>query len=183
MSTKSYKPDYKSRLEAHKHRLESKSEESKMRILNSVDYLRTEGVEIAKTEAVNALRGKSPVAAKLVGNVLGIKEGSQPARTHVVRIGRDEEGNTLESPRLSRLEDQIRRTRAEEKEQGQKPSILDRLQSSSSWSTLLQEVVLPAGLAVGSSLLLAGTLRGVGSGVRGVAKGLFNGIGKGLLKL
>lgn len=182
MSTKSYKPDYKSRLEAHKHRLESKSEESKMRILNSVDYLRTEGVEIAKTEALSALRAKSPVAAKMVGSVLGIKEGTQPARTHVVRIGRDEEGNTLESPRLSRLEDQIRHTRAEEKEQARKPSILDRLQSSS-WSTLLQEVVLPAGLAVGSSLLLAGTLRGVGSGVRGVAKGLFNGIGKGLLKL
>lgn len=182
MSTKSYKPDYKSRLEAHKHRLESKSEESKMRILNSVDYLRTEGVEIAKTEVMNALRDENPVAAKMVGRVLGIKEGRKPARTHVVRIDRDEEGNTLESPRLSRLRDQISLRRTEEEPEDHKPSILDRIQSAS-WSALLQEVILSAGLAVGSSLLLAGTLRGVGSCIRGVAKGLFTRIRKGSLKL
>ena len=177
MSTKAYKPDYKSRLEAQKHRLESRSEESKMRILNKVDYHRTHGAEVVKTEALRALSDKSPVAAKLVGNVLGIKAPSDRPHTHIVRMDRDQDGTMSEHTRVSRL---LRDTQSGE-DIG-KPSIVSRLQDSS-WSTLLQDVVIPAGLAVGSSLLLAGTLRGAGSGLRGLTKGLIKGIGKGVFKL
>lgn len=177
MSTKAYKPDYKSRLEAQKHRLESRSEESKMRILNNVDYLRTDGAEVIKGEALRALSDKSPVAAKLVGNVLGIKPPSDRARTHIVRMDHDQDGAMRKYSRVSRL---LRDTQSGE-DTG-KPSIVSRLQDSS-WSSLMQDVVTPAGLAVGSSLLLAGTLRGFGSGLRGLTKGLIKGIGKGLFKL
>lgn len=176
MSTKSYKPDYKSRLEAQKHRLESRSEESKMRILNNVDYLRTDGAEVVKGEALRALSDKSPIAAKLVGNVLSIKAPSSTPRTHIVRMDRDQDGTMSEHSRVSRL---LRDTQAGE-DTG-KPSIVSRLQDSS-WSTLLQDVVIPAGLAVGGSLLLAGTLRGAGSGLRGLTKGLIKGIGKGVFR-
>lgn len=173
MSTKAYKPDYKSRLEAQKHRLESRSEESKMRILNNVDYLRTDGVEVAKEEALRALADKSPMTAKLVGSALGIKAPAATPRTRIIRMDPDEEGRLHERSHLVDLR------------QGQasdKPSIVDKIKDASR-SSLIQEVILPAGLAVGSSLLLAGTLRGAGSGLRGIAKGILKGIGKGVFKL
>ena len=149
MSTKAYKPDYKSRLEAQKHRLESRSEESKMRILNNVDYLRTDGVEVAKEEALRALADKSPMTAKLVGSALGIKAPAATPRTHIIRMDRDGDGQLHERSHLVDLR------------QGQasdKPSIVDKIKDASR-SSLIQEVILPTGLAVGSSLLLAGTLR------------------------
>lgn len=172
MSTKAYKPDYKSRLEAQKHRLESRSEESKMRILNNVDYLRTDGVEVAKGEALRALADKSPMTAKLVGSALGIKAPAATPRTRIIRMDPDGEGQLHERSRLVDLR---------KDQESDKLSIMDKIKDSS-WSSLLQEVVLPTGLAVGSSLLIAGTLRGAGSGLRGIAKGIFKGIGKGLFK-
>lgn len=173
MSTKAYKPDYKSRLEAQKRRLESRSEESKMRILNNVDYLRTDGVEVAKEEAMRALTDRSPMAAKLVGSALGIKSPSAAPRTRIIRMDPGEEDQSPDRTRPSGL----LQDRA-----GDKLSIVDKIKDASR-SSLIQEVILPAGLAVGSSLLLAGTLRGAGSGLRGIAKGILKGIGKGVFKL
>lgn len=159
MSTKSYQPDYMSRLEAQKHRLESKAEESKMRIQNNLDYVRTDGAEVVKGEALRALAGKNPRAAKIAASVLGIKaprkhSSIQLSRSrHTASDARSTAGRTSQSSL----------------------SFIDKIRNAST-SDLMEEVILPTGLALGSSLLFAGTLRGVGTGIKGLTKGLFGGL-------
>lgn len=163
MSNQTYKPDYKSRLEAQKHRLRSSAEESKMRILNNVDYLRTDGVDVAKGEALRTLSGKSPMAGKLLGKVLGIKSSEQrPTRTEIIRMG------AADKPKA-------KPDRKRGGERSVRPFSPREIKEETSTSKLVEEVVLPTGLAVGSSLLLAGVLRGAGKLIRGIAGKLFGG--------
>lgn len=140
------KPDTRSRLEARRHLLESRVEESRMRIADRAEHLRSEAFDALKGEAMSALADRSPLAAGVVRRVLGLHgPGEAPFRTQVTRAEHAEEPQASESKPAAPV-------------------------SPARSGRLLEELLLPVGLAAGRALLLAAALRGVGSGARGVLK-------------